>query len=102
MQTGDVGRPDLAEEGGGNGGGNGSDKQVTIYVNADVRLVAKEKLTFDELVALASGLATGPNVKYAIRYRRGRGQSAEHILSEGQDVQVQDGMVFSVTATDRS
>lgn len=77
-------------------------KAVTILVNAEERVVNKEKLSFTDIVALATGLATGPNVKYAVRYRRGHGQSSEHILSEGQDVSVQNGMVFSVTATDRS
>lgn len=76
-------------------------KQVTIYVNTRPHIVTKEKISFSEVVAL-SGFPGGENVTFSVSYRRGHGQSAEGSLVEGQSVQVQDGMIFNVTRTDKS
>jgi hypothetical protein len=76
-------------------------KQVTIYVNTRPHIVTKEKISFSEVVAL-SGLPGGENITFSVSYRRGGGHSAEGSLVEGQSVQVQDGMIFNVTRTDKS
>jgi Multiubiquitin len=79
-------------------------KQVTIIVNARQRVVGKkEELSFDEIVALAYEIPlTGPNIVFTITYRRGEGNKPEGSLVKGQTVKVKDGMIFNVTATDKS
>lgn len=78
-------------------------REVTIVINGrDVEIGHKEELTFDEVVAL-SGLATGPDIAFTITYRRGHGDKPEGSMVEGGDpVRVKDGMVFSVSSTNRS
>ena len=81
--------------------GQSPHKQVTIYVNTRPHIVIKEKISFSDVVAL-SGLPGGENVTFSVAYRRGKGHGAEGSLIEGQSVQVQDGMIFNVTRTDKS
>jgi histidinol dehydrogenase len=54
-----------------------------------------------EIVALAN-LPTGPNFFYTVTYRRGHGNKPEGTLVEGDKVQIKEGMIFNVTATDKS
>jgi hypothetical protein len=76
---------------------------VTIIVNGTAKQVPKkDSLTFQEVVALADGLPTGPNIEYTVTYRRGHGDKPEGSLVQGKDVKVKEGMIFNVTATDRS
>lgn len=76
---------------------------VTIIVNGTAKQVPKkDSLAFQEVVALADGLPVGPNIEYTITYRRGHGDKPEGSLVPGQDVKVKEGMIFNVTATDRS
>lgn len=76
---------------------------ITIIVNAQEKIVAKGDLTFDDVVALAfDPVPTGPNVGFAITYRRGHGEKPEGHLNEGESVKVKDGMIFNVTPTDKS
>lgn len=78
-------------------------KEVTIIVNGRPKKVAKEELTFDEIVALAFATPpTGPNVVITVTYHRGHGDKPEGSLLQGGSVKVKDGMVFDVTATDKS
>lgn len=78
------------------------DKELTIVVNGREKVVSHRDLSFNEVVALAEGLHTGPNVVYTITYRRGHGNKPEGTLAEGGSVKVKDGMVFNVRATDKS
>jgi hypothetical protein len=78
-------------------------KTATIIVNGRERAVAKEDLTFDDVVALAfDPVPTGENVDITVTYRRGQGHKPEGQLKPGESVKVKDGMIFDVTATDRS
>jgi hypothetical protein len=77
-------------------------KNITIVVNGRSKEVAKEDITFSEIVALADGLLTGPFIVYTITYRRGHGNKPEGTLVEGESVKAKDGMIFNVTATDKS
>jgi hypothetical protein len=86
---------------GNNGNGNGGPKDITIIVNGTPHVVAKEEMTFREIIALAE-LASGPNVSYTLTYRRGHGNKPEGSLVEGEVVKVKDGMIFNATATDKS
>lgn len=62
----------------------------------------KDEMTFNEIVALAEGLPSGQFIVYTITYRRGHGNKPEGTLVEGESVKVKDGMIFNVTATDKS
>lgn len=51
-------------------------RMVTIVVNAEEKQVPKGVLTFAQVVALADGLPTGPNILYSITYRKGEAARA--------------------------
>lgn len=75
----------------------------TIVVNGQQKTVDSGGLSFDQVVALAfDPVPTGPNVMFTITYRRGHGDKPEGTLTEGQSVKVKEGMIFDVTATDKS
>jgi hypothetical protein len=75
--------------------------QFTIVVNGRERKVTESKLSFEDLVKLAFGdnPPSGPNVVITVTYKS-RGQ--EGTLLPGQSVDVQNGMIFNVKATDKS
>lgn len=78
-------------------------KEVAIIVNGKQREVAKKDLSFADVVALAFDTPpTGENILFTITYRRGHGDKPEGTLIEGQSIKVKDGMIFNVTATDKS
>lgn len=73
-------------------------KEFTIIVNGRPRKVAQDQLSFDEIVALA-GLPSGPNIVFTVTYRKGHN---EGVLVPGDTVNIENGMIFNVTATDKS
>lgn len=76
-------------------------KEVTVMINGRPFKVAKDDLSFSDIVTM-SNQPTGPNVSYTITFRRGHGNKPEGSLVEGNDVKVKDGMIINVTATDKS
>jgi len=83
--------------------GQGHNKQVTIIVNGRQKVVMKDELSFDEIVALAyDNPPNGENIVFTITYRRGQGHKPEGTLVQGETVKIKDGMIFNVTATDKS
>jgi len=77
-------------------------KTYTVIVNARERTVDTDELTFDQVVHLAfDEPPTGENVQITVLYRRGHGNK-EGTLVAGQSVKVKNGMVFDVTATNKS
>ena len=84
--------------------GKGKDKTITIVVNGrENEVLKKDELTFDELVALAfDNPPAGEFICFTITYRKGHGNKPEGTLPEGESVKVKDGMIFNVTATDKS
>jgi hypothetical protein len=65
--------------------------------------VAGKELSFAQLVALAFDTPpTGENIVFTITYRRGHGDKPEGSLVEGETVKIKKGMIFNVTATDKS
>jgi len=77
--------------------------EITIIVNGTQKTVEKGELTFDEIVNLAFDEPPyGENTLFSVTYRRGQGNKPEGILAPGESVKVKDGMIFDVTATDKS
>jgi hypothetical protein len=80
-----------------------SEKDFTIIVNAREKVVTDTGLTFDQVVALAFDTPpSGPNIMFTITYRKGPHANPKGSLLEGGDVKIKDGMIFSVTPTDKS
>lgn len=81
----------------------GHNKDFTIIVNGRQKVVTAKEMSFTEIVALAfDNPPTGPNVVFTVTYRRGEGNKPEGSLVEGENVKIKDGMIFNVTATDKS
>jgi hypothetical protein len=83
--------------------GQGQTKELTIIVNGRQKTVTTKELTFAQVVGLAfDNPPTGANIVFTITYRRGEGNKPEGTLVESGTVKVKDGMIFNVTATDKS
>ena len=78
-------------------------QETTIIVNGQEKTVTGKEISFDEVVALAfNPVPTGAYILITVAYRRGHGDKPQGTLTEGQSVKVKNGMIFDVTATDRS
>jgi hypothetical protein len=87
----------------GQGRNGRHDHEYTIIVNGREKTVDDRDLTFDELVDLAfEDPPTGEFICFTITFRRGQGNKPEGTLLEGETVKIKDGMIFNVTATDKS
>jgi hypothetical protein len=76
---------------------------TVIIVNGKRRRVTGLQLTFEELVRLAfDPPPTGEFICFTITFRGGPCSNPEGSLLEGQSVTIAEGMVFNVTATDKS
>lgn len=79
------------------------EKEYTIVVNGREKTVTATEFGEDELVALAyENPPTGELICFTITYRRGQGNKPEGTLDEGDTVKLKEGMIFNVTATDKS
>jgi hypothetical protein len=76
-------------------------KHFTIIVNGREKIVTDDEISFAQVVVL-SGLPSTPTTVFTVTYRRGEGKKPEGTLVEGQSVKVKDGMIFNVTATNKS
>lgn len=80
-----------------------SEHEFKIIVNGREKTVSSKELSFDEVVALAfDDPPTGENIVITVAYRRGHGDKPAGTLGEGETVKIKDGMIFDVTATDKS
>lgn len=80
-----------------------TDKDLTIIVNGRDKVVDSKELTFTDVVNLAfDNPPSGPYIVFTITYRKGHGSKPEGSLLDGGSVKVKDGMIFNVTATDKS
>ena len=78
-------------------------KTLEVIVNGRPKEVTSKEASFEEIVALAfSNPPSGTNVLFTVTYRRGEGNKPEGSLVAGEDVKLKDGMIFNVTATDKS
>lgn len=81
----------------------GHNKEFTIIVNGRQKTVAERELSFAEIVALAfDNPPTGENIVFTITYRKGEGNKPEGTIVDGETVKIKNGMIFNVTATDKS
>lgn len=98
-------KPEGDKPGQDGGGGHGGPAQtVTIIVNTIRHPFDKSKdISFEEVVSLAynGNPPSGPNVSFTVMWRRGHGNK-DGALASGETVKVKDGMIFDVSATDRS
>ena len=81
-----------------------SEHEVTIIVDGTPHPWSEKEISFEQVVNLAydNNPPSGENVLITVGYHRGHGDKPEGDLDPGESVKVKDGMVFDVTATDRS
>jgi hypothetical protein len=82
--------------------GHADKKSVTIVVNQDEHTVLKEKISYDEVVALYLQDGGASSNEYLIKYSRGHSDNVSGTLAPGNEVMVQDGMRFRVSGTGES
>ena len=77
--------------------------KIYIIVNGRKREEAQRVLTFREVVTLAfDQVPTGENVMFTVTYRNGPPENPKGSLTIHDKVHISNGIVFNVTATDRS
>jgi hypothetical protein len=83
--------------------GQESNKEITIIVNGRKKTLIKKEIKFEEIIALAfDNPPTGPNVLFTVTYRKGENNKPEGTMIPGEKIKLKDGMIFNVTATDKS
>jgi hypothetical protein len=81
---------------------NPHDEQVNIIVNGRRKQVPGPTISFEQVVIEAFG-EPKPNTVYTVTYKAGPPENREGSLSAGdKPVDIKNGMVFNVTATDKS
>ena len=80
------------------------EKPFTIIVNGQQTIVTAREMSYEEIVNLAfdNNPPTGPYIVITVTYRRGHGNKPEGNLGPDETVKIKDGMIFNVTATDKS
>lgn len=79
------------------------ESSTKIIVNGRPKVVTEKELSFMDIVKLAfDPVPTGEFIVFTITYRKGPGHKPEGTLLEGQSIKVKEGMIFNVTATDKS
>ncbi|MDA3837482.1 MAG: multiubiquitin domain-containing protein [Candidatus Delongbacteria bacterium] len=82
---------------------HGQDKIYTIIVNGREKQWEGKVITFKEVVILAFEVFNpDPRVTYTVTYTRGTGNKPEGIMDQDDEVKIKEGMIFNVTATDKS
>jgi len=80
-----------------------TNREIDIIVNGQKKTVAKRALSFSEIVALAFETPpAGQNVIFTVTYRKGPEPKPAGTLIPGESVHIKEGMIFNVTATDKS
>lgn len=77
-------------------------RPITIIVNARKKTVPGPEVTFEQIVGLAFDTPPGgDNLTITVAYRKGEG-GREGTLRPGESIKVKEGMIFDVSATNRS
>lgn len=87
---------------GEDGPDHGKAKEITIYVNTKPKRTTARELTFEQIVALADGLPSGPDIQFTVTVSKGHGPRPDDDVAPGETVKLKDEMVFSVSFTNRS
>lgn len=83
--------------------GDPKDQTVDVVLNGEVITVEKGRLSFSDLARLAfPKLFGGALICFTVSFSRGPKRRREGVLLEGGKVRVVEGMVFNVSATDKS
>lgn len=79
------------------------EKQYEIIVNGRQKVVTEKKLSFFDIVKLAFGeiISDGRKI-YTMTFKKGEDNKPEGILVEGDVIKVKQGVIFNVSATDKS
>ena len=79
-------------------------KEKTIIVNGHPKIWADKDISYTQVISLAydGKPPSGPDVVFTVTYRKGEDRKKEGTMIEGDTVHVKDGMVFNVTATNKS
>ncbi len=93
---------DKDSHGGGNPDHGGGPPPVTIYVNGTPYEVPKERISYEELLALINAPALPSDKRYSVQYSKGHSGKPTGTLIEGETVQVKKDMEFDVTPANRS
>lgn len=81
----------------------GQNKEYSIIINAKKVTVTGHKINYDTIVSLANITPISTNgLLFVVLYERGNSDNATGSLTQGQDVTIREGMVFHVTATNKS
>ena len=76
---------------------------VAVIVNGQQKRVSAKRLSFSDLVGLAfNPVPTGPNILFTITYENGPHANPQGELLAGGTVKIKEGMIFNVSATDKS
>ena len=79
------------------------ENEITIVVNGREKIVTGKEISAEELVKLAfENPPSGEFICFTITYRKGQGNKPDGNLAAGESVKVKKGMIFNVTATDKS
>jgi hypothetical protein len=74
-----------------------------IVINAELHVVPRRKLTFEEIVRLAFPDAIfNDDIVYTVTYKRGPEENREGSLVAGESVYIKNGMIFNAKRTDKS
>lgn len=78
--------------------------EVKIIVNTRRKTIMQKTLSYEEVVGLAfDNPPTGSNICITVIYRRGPACKPQGTMVQGSDpLEIQNGMIFDVTATDKS
>ncbi len=79
-----------------------ADVEITLIVNGRPKPWAKSKISYEQVVELAGGSSSDPNVVYTVTYDNGPRKNPEGSMSKGDKVRVKNKMVFNATPTNRS
>lgn len=82
----------------------GHTHEYHIIVNGTEHGVTGYEISYEQLLVLAFGASvpSGDGVAITVTYSLGHDDKKSGSLTAGESVKVKDGMVFNVTATNRS
>lgn len=78
-------------------------RAISIIVNGRAREVFSSQVSFCDIIKLAFEVPpTGVNTMFTVTFRNGPQSNPEGSMTMGSSVKIQTGMIFNVTATNKS